>query len=320
MKHLLPFRVYESSASLSLNEYQEYFMGKWRKARRNPYDAYRGLDFSDWIFLNRYVKGTWRLNGETGFIDIQGDFRCSKRDRYEVPKGMKTFMGIIEFGNVTGNFICKDGKLRSLQGAPKKVGGDFYFRNNGLQSLQEAPQEVRGNFNCSHNELQSLKGAPLEVGGRFICSKNQLQSLNGAPQKVGKGFDCSENHLQSLKGAPKKVGGVFNCSRNELQSLEGAPKEMNDIFHCDEFKLAKGKWNMEGWLEVLGTGTEKAKKLILTLPYFQPELLNLELQKNPGKTTYLLEQAWKHIPDDMKSKIKIPPGYEDGFDLSSGFD
>ena len=234
MKHLIPFRMYESI-------YPKFI----------PV----GFDRDNGFFLNRHTKGTWRVNPSTGLVDIRGDFHCSKI-LYDPPKGLKSFMGIIKFGSVTGNFTCFDSKLRSLEGAPKEVSGNFYFRNNRLQSLEGAPQEVGGSFNCSLNELQSLKGAP---------------------QEVGKGFDCSENQLQSLKGAPKKVGGVFNCSRNELQSLEGAPKEINGRFLCDEFKLIKGKWNLKGWLEVLEKGSENAQKLILTLPYLQPDSLNLEL-------------------------------------------
>lgn len=276
MKHLIPFRMYESI-------YPKFI----------PV----GFDLDNGIFLNRHTKGTWRVNPSTGLVDIRGDFHCSKI-LYDPPKGLKSFMGIIKFGSVTGNFTCFDSKLRSLEGAPKEVSGNFYFRNNRLQSLEGAPQEVGGSFNCSLNELRSLKGAP---------------------QEVGKGFDCSENQLQSLKGAPKKVGGVFNCSRNELQSLEGEPKEINGRFLCDEFKLIKGKWNLKGWLEVLEKGSENAQKLILTLPYLQPDSLNSELRRNPGKIVLLLSQAWKHMPDDLKSKIKIPKEYEDQFGLFTGF-
>jgi hypothetical protein len=224
MRHLVPFRVYESQTSSGLTPEQE-------------------------AFLNRKTKETWSVNPTTGLVDIQGDF-ASNLD------GLKNFLGI-EFGNVSGYFSC-------------------YL-----------------------NGLQSLEGAPREVGGYFNCSRNDLQSLTGAP---------------------KKVVGYFDCSDNKLQSLGGAPKQINGGFYCDEFYLEQGKWNMEGWLEVLENGSEEAKKLILTLPYIQPDWWNSELQQDPGKTVHLLAQAWKHMPEDMKSKIKIPSGYENEFDLFSGFD
>ena len=307
MRHLIPFRIYESI---------------YQKLIPVGFDRNNEV-FLNRIFLNRNTKGTWRVNPSTGLVDIRGDFRCygskNSKNLYDPSKGIKSFMGLIKFGSVTGNFTCFCNKLRSLEGAPKEVSGNFYFRNNGLRSLEGSPQKVGGSFNCSLNELQSLKGAPKEVGMGFNCSENQLQSLKGAPKKVGGVFNCSRNELQSLEGAPKKVGGVFNCSRNQLQSLEGAPQEINGRFFCDEFELIKGKWNMKGWLEVLEKGSENAQKLILTLPYLQPDSLNLELQRNPGKVVLLLAQAWKHMPDDLKSKIKIPKEYEDQFGLFTGF-
>jgi len=266
MKHLLPFRIYESKTSPGLTKKQEDFM-------------------------NRYTQGTWSVNPTTGLVDIQGDFST-----FESPK--KTFSRI-KFGNVTGDFVCCENYFESLKGAPREVGGDFDFREN---------------------YLKYLKGAPQKVGKRFDCSCNLIQSLEGVPQEVGGDFDCSHNELQSLEGAPQKVEGNFWCSHNELQSLAGSPKKITGRFQCDEFQLEVGKWNMEGWMEVLGTGTGKAKKLILTLPYLQPDWWNSELQRDPGKTVHLLAPWWKDMPENMKSKIKIPPGYHNEFDLFSGFD
>jgi hypothetical protein len=158
------------------------------------------------------------------------------------------------------------------------------------------------------------------VSENFVCFNNRLTSLEGAPQTVGNYFDCSLNQLQTLEGAPQRVGDSFDCSRNELRSLVGAPHTINGDFLCDEFKLDPGKWNMEGWLEVLNTGTPQAKKLILTLPWLQPDWWNLELQRDPGKTVHLLGSAWNHMPKEMQSAIKIPKGYEGDFELFSGFD
>jgi hypothetical protein len=116
------------------------------------------------------------------------------------------------------------------------------------------------------------------------------------------------------------VGGGFYCQGNDLTSLEGAPQEINGRFLCDEFELIKGKWNIEGWAEVLNTGTEEAKKLILTLPWLQPDWWNSELQRDPGKTVHLLATVWNDMTKNMQSAIKIPKGYEDDFELFSGFD
>jgi hypothetical protein len=91
-------------------------------------------------------------------------------------------------------------------------------------------------------------------------------------------------------------------------------------FKCNGFQLDPGKWNMEGWLEVLNTGTPAAQKLILTLPWLQPNWWNSELQRDPGKTVHLLATVWNDMTKNMQSAIKIPKGYEDDFELFSGFD
>jgi len=200
------------------------------------------------------------------------------------------------------------------------IQGDFNLIDTRAESfLGVCFGHITGDFECSLNQLQSLKGAPREVGGDFKCSGNQLKSLEGAPRKVVGNFECLLNQLQSLEGAPREVGGNFKCSGNQLQSLEGAPKEINGRFECNKFSMEKGEWNIRRWLEVLETGSGKAKELILTLPYLQPDWWNSELQRDPGKTVHLLAKWWKDMPEDMKSQIKIPPGYQDEFGLFSGF-
>jgi hypothetical protein len=311
MKHIQPFVLFEAKVVLlpsSLTKKQEKF-------------------------LNKYTTGTWSVNPTTGLVDVQGDFDCSA-------KRLESFPGI-SFGHVSGNFSCgsnrltslagapqtvggffdcSHNKLQSLEGAPQTVDGDFWCIDNQLQSLEGAPQTVNGDFRCSHNKLQSLEGAPQTVDGDFWCIDNQLQSLEGAPQTVNGDFRCDVNQLQSLVGAPQELGRGFYCGGNQLTSLEGAPQTVGRSFRCDEFQLDSGKWNMEGWVEVLNTGTPSAQKLILTLPWLGPDWWNQELQRDPGKTVHLLATAWNHMPKDMQSAIKIPKGYEDDFELFSGFD
>ena len=242
-------------------------------------------------FLNKCTYGTWSVNPTTGLVDVKGDFDCSS-------KRLKSLSGI-SFGHVSGYFFCSDNKLTSLKGAPQTVGGNFY---------------------CSDNQLTSLKGSPQTVGGGFYCGENQLTSLEGAPQTVSEDFWCHQNQLTSLEGAPQTVGGSFNCMDNQLTSLAGAPQTVGVRFVSNLIKLEKGEWNMQGWVEVLNTGTPQSKKLILTLPWLQPHWWNLELQRDPGKTVHLLGSAWNHMPKEMQSAIKIPKGYEDQLDLFSGFD
>jgi hypothetical protein len=287
MKHLIPFRIYESQTTSGLTEGQKEF-------------------------LNKYTRGTWSVNPTTGLVDIDGYFDCSGSK-------IKNFMGI-QFGEVTRSFDCESNLLTSLEGSPRFVRGTFRCNNNSITSLEGSPQTVGGDFLCSKNSLSSIKGAPRKVGEDFWCNDNDIETLEGGPDIVGKDFECENNHLSSLKGSPKTIPGDFYCYGNPLLiSLEGAPQTIDGIFFHDKIKMKKGEWNMRGWVEVLNTGSEKDKKLILTLPWLQSDWWNLELQRDPGKTVHLLANVWNLIPKNMQSAIKIPKGYEDDFELFSGF-
>ena len=326
MKHIQPFVLFESRDALLPS----------------------GLTKKQEGFLNIYVGGTWSVNPSTGLVDIQGNFNCNIQSLNSL-SGI-SFGHVSGYfycsGNhltslegaprtVGGDFYCNNNQLTSLAGAPQKVGGDFYCYKNQLKSLkgapqtvggdfscsanqltflEGAPQKVNGNFRCHDNQLTSLEGAPQTVGGNFSCHHNQLTSLEGAPRTVGDRFYCSNNKLTSLKGAPHTVGSSFDCDYNRLTSLEGAPQEINRRFLCDEFELIKGKWNMEGWLEVLNTGSEEAKKLILTLNAFNAEYFNNKLKEQPKETILQMVSFWDDLPSNIQDEIQIPSNLKDGFD------
>ena len=305
MKHIQPFVLFESKAvrlSSGLTSEQEDFLDEWS-------------------------GGTWIVNPTTGLVDVQGDFDCSNQS-------LKSLMGI-SFGHVNGEFNCYHNKLTSLEGAPQTVDGNFHCSNNQLTSLEGAPQTVGGNFFCDRNKLTSLKGSPQTVGvgfdcyrnelrslvgapqtvnGDFYCQENDLTSLEGAPQMVGEDFWCQENDLTSLEGAPQTVGGDLYCYLNQLTSLAGAPRTVGRDFYCDLFELEVGKWNTEGWLEVLKTGTPQAKKLILTLPAFNAEYWNNKLKEEPKATTLQMVSFWNDLPKEIQDGIQIPPNMKDGFE------
>jgi hypothetical protein len=128
----------------------------------------------DWLNFCTYPEGTkrdWKLNPDTGLVDIDGNFDCSGQSLID-------FKGIM-FGTVTKYFNCANNQLTSLEGAPERVGG---------------------NFDCERNQLTSLEGAPAIVGGYFYCGNNQLVNLKGAPEKVGGYFYASDNpvHYSTL--------------------------------------------------------------------------------------------------------------------------
>ena len=175
-------------------------------------------------WLDEYVDGSWKLNPQTGLINVDGDFWC-------IEQGLTDFKGV-RFGKVSVDFSCGGNQLTTLEGAPQSVGGDFSCQDNQLTTLEGAPQSVGGDFYCEDNGLTTLEGAPQEVKGDFYCYSNQLTTLEGAPQSVGVHFNCSNNQLTSLVGAPQTVGGDFHCVRNQLTSLEGAPQSVGGSFYC----------------------------------------------------------------------------------------
>ena len=203
------------------NKSKEDFLSKLKlNPQTNRYDYDGDLDFS-----NRKLKGFLAKDGDgftINFGEVTGNFLC-----YDL--GLTSLKGAPK--EVGGDFDCSNNQLTSLKGAPQKVGGNFYCDDNKLTSLEGAPQRVEKSFNCGYNEITSLKGAPKYVRD-FICSGNYLISLEGAPQTVLDDFICSSNKLTSLEGAPQKVGGDFHCLENRLTSLEGAPKEVGGNFWC----------------------------------------------------------------------------------------
>ena len=194
--------------------------------------------------INR-LKSMFTLNPQTNRYDYDGNLgnRTLKNIVSEDKDGFT-----LNFGKITGEFNCSELGLKSLKGAPQKVGKDFYCNGNRLTSLEGAPTEIGGDFSCNSSQLTSLEGAPKIVGRDFSCTYNQLTSLKGAPQKVGGGFFCSNNQLTSLKGAPQEIGSSFDCSNNKLTSLKGAPKTVYDWFNCKNNQLT----SLEGAPRVIG--------------------------------------------------------------------
>ena len=181
------------------------------------------------------IKNRLSLNPQTNRYDYDGNLTKEILMNFFVSEDRNGF--IVNFGKVTGNFICSDLGLKSLKGAPQTVGESFDCSINQLTSLEGAPQKVGKNFDCSINQLTSLEGAPQKVGKNFNCSYSQLTSLEGAPQKVGGDFYCQVNQLTSLEGATKELGKSFYCSNNKLTSLKGAPQKVGERFDCSNNKL-----------------------------------------------------------------------------------
>ena len=114
----------------------------------------------DW--LDKCTTRTWKVNPQTGLVDVEGSFYCMRQ-------GLTDFKGV-RFGQVSGYFICSNNELTSLEGAPQSVIGYFSCSNNGLTSLEGAPQMVGGSFYCSGNPIseRAIRGVVKRMGDKKI--------------------------------------------------------------------------------------------------------------------------------------------------------
>ena len=144
--------------------------------------------------IEEWIKDNYKIYGK---LTISDDFVVDCNSSVAViNKSIDSLTnGLFSWGDVRGDFDCTGcNNLKSLEGAPEKVGGDFW---------------------CDHCVgLETLKGAPKEVGGLFDCNHcDKLESLEGAPKEIGSHFECNNcSNLKTLEGAPKKVGGRFYCN------------------------------------------------------------------------------------------------------------
>jgi hypothetical protein len=240
MKYIKPYQLFEASAS--------------------------ALTAEQISWLDKCVDGSWKLNSQTGLVDVNGDFDCGKQGLTDL-KGVK-------FGKVSGDFDCRENQLTTLEGAPQTVGGDFDCDNNELTTLEGAPKKVAGSFSCDGNQLTTLEGAPQTVGWGFYCDGNQLKSLVGAPQTVGWVFNCRENQLTSLEGAPKSVDGGFYCYDNPVSETT-----LDAIFALMESGMGYQQALEEHWPEM---GDEDKELMYKDHPSLTPE----DVRKYKALATY----------------------------------
>lgn len=207
-------------------------------------------------------------------------------------------------GNVTLGSKIDHPSYRGTESIPAKVGLKF--------------GHIKGNFTAFQIGMTTMsgKGFPHTVDGNFNCQHNKLVDLIGSPFEVGVDFNCQQNPLQTLAGAPIKIGGDFLCD-TFMTTNKGTLEYMRRMkqgywFDCN--------WDPEGWLKVLKDGNPNAQRLMATLPYLSPDWFNKEFQRDPGKTVHMLAPLWKLLDPKVRAGIKIPPGYEDEFDLFKGFD
>ena len=210
------------------------------------------------------------------------------------------------------------------------VDGDVNLKNKiqhpSYRNIESLPAKngikfghVKGNFDASALNLTTMEGMgfPHTVDKRFLCSWNKIENLKGSPSEIGGDFYFNENvRLKSLEGAPFHVQGDV-ISDYFVLTTKGTWEDMKNANPGYWFEA---KWDMNGWAKVLKEGNLDAQKMMGTLPHLSDTWFNKELQRDPGKTVHMLASIWKYLDPKVKAGIKIPPEYEDQFDLFSGFD
>lgn len=174
--------------------------------------------------LSRFfqVQGKSKIH-ENGVVDVEGNVRLTSL----WPKMP------VQFGKVSGFFLCSDKNLTTLAGCPQYVGDNFDCSSNMLTSLEFAPMHVGKNYKCANNQLTSLLHVPEKITGTFNCSKNQLVNLTHAPTHVQDDMSCYHNPFLNLDGAPTHVGRswwlTYDAHLPLLRTLVGSKMEFMNM-------------------------------------------------------------------------------------------
>lgn len=185
-------------------------------------------------WIRAHYRGILKLSKN---VNSQGKYEASSCRRIEViDKSIEHLTnGLFIWTEVREYFDCsRCQNLKSLEGAPRKVGGDFNCNSCiSLESLHGAPNEVGGDFDCSGcKNLKTLRGSPKAVGYQFNCDEANIENLDGISQVVHS-IRCNFTSIKSLTGAPREIAGDFNCyGCKSLLTLEGAPKYVGGSFDC----------------------------------------------------------------------------------------
>lgn len=153
------------------------------------------------IWLNEMgIDSPWTINDNLT-VDVDGSVDLSNQGLVEIP---------IQFGKVSGDFICSNNNLTSLKGCPKVVEEDYFCNDNQLTTLKGAPEIIEDSFYCERNNLLSLEGAPNQIKGNFYCAENSLTNLKGGPEYVGVVYYLKNNPIKSFEFLPINVKVKFS--------------------------------------------------------------------------------------------------------------
>lgn len=123
----------------------------------------------------------------------------------------------VKFAHVDGDFDIRACGLTSLEGSPHSLTGDFMCSNNRLESLEHAPKKIdpTASFYCHRNRISSLTHAP--AGGSLYFEHNKLTTLNHAP--ACDYLSALYNPLQNLAHTPDHINKLVISYAPDLPLL-----------------------------------------------------------------------------------------------------
>jgi len=191
-------------------------------------------------WLKQHKVANASLN-KAGAYDVNGDVHFDagavKEEKFPV-----------QFGHVTGNFICAGGELKTAEGCPTQVDGELFINHNHLTSLFGMPAVVGTHCSIAGNiELRSLEHCSQHIGGKMYMQMlpeiTSLQDIHKNIKSVGGILDVTDTPLKShvlglllIKKLPavrmdnKKVEEIIN------KHLAGE----RDIHTCQEELIEAG--------------------------------------------------------------------------------
>lgn len=146
-------------------------------------------------------------------IDVNGDVILSGLVKGRIP---------IPFNRISGNFICCESELTTLENSPRYIKGDFNVDNNKLTNLENSPISINGYFSVENNNLISLIGSEkiTDIKNIYFCN-NKLTSLKYHPI-------ISNTCIYDSK---------YNFNDNPIVSLEGYNDSYDKLLCYNKEKL-----------------------------------------------------------------------------------
>jgi hypothetical protein len=145
-------------------------------------------------------------------------------EEVEVRKDLVGYDGNNKWSMGADHFLCRQMRLTSLKGAPKKVIGWFDCGRNEITSLEGAPEYVGGNFNCNFNtKLTSLHNVHKyikSIGGHLDAYDCPINSCVLGLLKIKnlRGVILSNKNVENIIIKYLPEGDIIECQAELIEA------------------------------------------------------------------------------------------------------